>query len=155
MSISKNATKLLFAVMALAVITLVPATGWASPAIEAGGVETAIAAAGPAGSFEGEYSSNSSGTVGKLRIQLKEEAGNWSGEVAVNYNGVDLPCKVLKVEVKDNQLTFAFSTEAEGAALQVVLSGTLTGDNWAGTFQATALSNGSPMDSGSWKAARK
>jgi hypothetical protein len=39
--------------------------------------------------------------------------------------------------------------------LQIILSGTLTGDAWSGTYEAATLSDRSPVDSGAWKATRK
>jgi hypothetical protein len=115
----------------------------------------APAAASAAGTFEGEYNSTATGAQGRIRIQLREEGGNWSGEVSAVYNNSELPTRVVKVEVKENKLALTFSVDVENMSLQILLSGTLTGDAWAGTYDAVVAGSGSPVDSGSWKAARK
>jgi hypothetical protein len=159
MGIKKSFVGAMLVMTAIAVFPLNHIASWmvgyASPAAAMEIAAVAAAPAGPAGAFEGEYVSGGSGAAGKLRIQLREEGGKWSAQVSAAYNGADLPCKVVNVEVKDSKLVLTFSTEVEGGGLQVALNGTLTGDNWSGTYEATAMSNGSPMDSGSWKASRK
>ena len=160
MSLKKSFAGFFMVLAGLAVIPLNCTASWGALGFAPSGavperVEAVMVPAGPAGTFEGEYTSGSSGSVGRLHIELREETGKWSGDVSAAYNGADLPCKVLNVDLNDSKLALTFSANVEGNGLQVVLSGTLTGDNWSGTYEATSIVNGNPMDSGTWKAARK
>jgi hypothetical protein len=73
--------------------------------------------------------------------------------VSFDFAGAEVKTNVTVCKIESPRIEAQYDHDLGGNRLQSTIHGERKGDSLAGTYQAKALSNGSPVDDGDWKAA--
>jgi hypothetical protein len=109
-----------------------------------------------AGSFAGEWKSESSGNGGSFRMSLVSatDGGPWKCEVTFSLAGDEVKTKMQTCKVQNSQLTMAYDFEVQGVTARSALTGKWDGKGYGGQYQTTVVGSGDFVDSGSWNTTR-
>jgi hypothetical protein len=109
-----------------------------------------------AGSFTGDWKSESAGTAGSFHMSLSSatDGGPWKCEVTFTLAGDEVKTKMETCKVQNAQLNMAYDWEVQGVVARSSLAGKWDGKGYAGTYQTTVVASGDIVDSGSWNTAR-
>jgi hypothetical protein len=108
-----------------------------------------------AGRYAGEWKSASSGNGGAIRFTLDGgTAGAWKCDLAFDLDGSNVKTTMRDVKVQDTKVEFTYDFEAQGVTLRSHVMGDWTGTEFKGKYE-TSLADGSPVDGGTWSAARQ
>ncbi len=104
-----------------------------------------------AGTYNGEWSGASAS--GTLHIELeKNPEGEWKCVVSFTLGGEEVKTKMKSVKVDGSKMEARYEFDLGGTLLQSTLTGELTGKTLEGKYRTVTVSDGSPVDEGTWKA---
>jgi hypothetical protein len=106
------------------------------------------------GRFEGTWASAGS-QGGDIHFNFTEQAGEWRADVGFTYEGEEIACKVVRLVVTGPKFTVAYAFDLGGYRLVSTAEGELSGDAISGKYETKTAEGDQPIDSGTWKAARK
>lgn len=105
-----------------------------------------------AGTYNGEWS-GASGASGKLHLELqKGDQDEWKCTVTFTTGEDEYKTKMKSVKVDGAKLEAQYEFELGGNRLQSTINGELSGKTLQGQYHTVAVSDGSPVDEGNWKA---
>ena len=107
-----------------------------------------------AGRYSGEWKSASSGNGGAIRFTLDNSAaGAWKCDLTFDLDGGGVKTVMRDVKVQDPKVEFTYDFEVQGATLRSHVIGEWSETGFKGKYETT-LPDGSPVDGGTWSAAR-
>ncbi|MCC7153577.1 MAG: hypothetical protein IT161_03320 [Bryobacterales bacterium] len=115
----------------------------------------ALLLAGPAGKYEGDWTSAGGSQSGALRVTLAEDDGKWKAEASFSYDGDEVPCKVTRIEMDGARMLLAYQFDLGGYSLVSTLTGQAGGDTLSGKYETVTAEGAQPVDSGTFRTTRK
>ena len=110
---------------------------------------------GTAGSYAGEWKSDSSGSGGTLRMTLTPAPGDsLKCEISFTLSGEEVKTKIQSFKFENSQLNVAYDFEVQGVTARSKLTGKWDGKSFAGRYQTTVVDSGDGLDAGTWSASR-
>jgi hypothetical protein len=108
------------------------------------------------GHYAGEWKGNSSGSGGAFRLSLEQAAGGaWKLDVVFTYGGEDIKTITRSVKVDQSKLEAAYDFDLLGNTLRSNITGEWNGKAFEGKYKTTSVDGATPVDEGTWNAARK
>ena len=112
----------------------------------------ALLAAGLNGTYKGSYS-GSSGASGDITVSLTQsDSGDWKSEVTFTLGGDMVKTKVTSLKVDGSKLRVVYTFDLQGTVLESTVTGELKDGTLAGEYHTKAVTDGSAVDDGTWKA---
>ena len=113
------------------------------------------AAADPAGRFTGDWKSSGGGNSGTFRMNLDRAGGAWKLEVTFTLAGEqEVKTTMREVKIDGDKLEAAYDFDLAGNMLRSRITGQLSGDKFEGKYRTTTVDGSTPVDEGTWNAAR-
>uniref|UniRef100_Q027R9 Uncharacterized protein n=1 Tax=Solibacter usitatus (strain Ellin6076) TaxID=234267 RepID=Q027R9_SOLUE len=110
---------------------------------------------GMAGSYTGEWKSDSSGSGGALHMTLTAAPGDsWKCGISFSLSGEEVKTKIQSFKLESSQLDVAYDFEVQGVTARSKLTGKWDGKSFAGRYQTTVADSGDGLDAGAWSASR-
>jgi hypothetical protein len=103
-----------------------------------------------AGAFAGTWQGPGE-SGGKLRVKFKPDGAGWAAEASFTFRDVVIPTTSKSVKVDGTKVVLVFSWVIENDAGESTMTGELTGDKLAGTYETK--SSGDPSQ-GTWSVTR-
>ena len=108
-------------------------------------------AAGLTGTYKGTWASGNEGG-GDLTMSFSPgDANTIKADVSLNNGGETTKCDVKTVTVEGSKVELVLNYEVNGERYEAMASGVLDGKMLSGTYKTKSLSDGSAVDSGTWK----
>ncbi|MDQ6678019.1 MAG: hypothetical protein M3Z09_12045 [Acidobacteriota bacterium] len=104
--------------------------------------------AGTAGNYTGTWTSDASGSGGKLMLTF---SGTDLTQASFSYQGQDVKTKPVSLKIIGNQVDVIFEYDLNGSVLRSRMTGTLTGKTIKGKYQSANPDGSSPVDEGAWE----
>ena len=110
---------------------------------------------GMAGSYPGEWKSDSSGNGGVFHMTLSTAAGDaLKCEISFMLSGEEVKTKMQSFKFENSQIEVAYDFDVQGATARSKLTGKWDGKAFAGRYQTTVVDSGDSVDAGAWSASR-
>ena len=110
---------------------------------------------GVAGSYTGEWKSDTSGNNGTLRMSLEAAPNDsWKCEITFTLAGQEVKTRTRSFTFADSQLDLAYTFDIQGVTLRTKHSGKWDGKAFVGRYQTTVVDSGDGADAGTWSASR-
>lgn len=107
-----------------------------------------------AGSYSGEWKSNSSGGGGGYHMTLAAAPdGTWKCEAGFTLAGAEVKTTTHDIKLQDSKLDVSYDFEVQGANLRSRMTGEWNGSVFRGRYE-TSVIDGDAVDAGTWSASR-
>jgi hypothetical protein len=106
---------------------------------------------GMAGSYTGEWKSDSSGSAGALHMTLD---ANSKCDISFTLAGEEVKTKIQSFKLENSQFEVAYDFEVQGIVARSKLTGKWDGKAFTGRYQTTVVDSGDGVDAGTWSASR-
>ena len=103
------------------------------------------------GNYVGDWSGSAGGS-GAIKMLIEWESGKPKCTVSFTYAGSEIKTNMTLCKVEGTKIEAQYDYDFSGNRLQSTIHGEKKGAGLAGTYQAKALADGSPVDEGEWKA---
>jgi hypothetical protein len=103
-----------------------------------------------AGSFAGTWQ-GSGESGGKLQMKLKPDGAGWTAEASFTFNDVVIPTTLKSIKVDGAKVILAFTWAIENDAGESTMTGELTGNKLAGSYESRTASG---PTQGTWSVTR-
>jgi hypothetical protein len=111
-------------------------------------------AADLAGTYKGSWTGGA-GANGDFRVVLTPgESDAWKADVTFTFNGDEVKTKIVSVKAEGSKIEIVYDFDLGGNAIRSTVTGTVKGASLEGTYVSKAVADGSPVDEGTFKAAR-
>jgi len=104
--------------------------------------------AGATGRYTGTWTSDASGSGGKLAITI---SGTDLTQASFTFQGQDVKTKPISLKIDGDQVEMSFEYDLDGAVLRSRMTGTLTGKTIKGKYKSANADGSSPVDEGTWE----
>ena len=110
---------------------------------------------GMAGSYAGEWKSDSSGNGGAIRMTLTPAPGDsLKCDISFTLSGDEVKTKIQSFKLENPQFDVAYDFEVQGVTARSKLTGKWDGKSFTGRYQTTVVDSGDSVDAGTWSASR-
>jgi hypothetical protein len=108
-----------------------------------------------AGRYAGQWKSSNGSGNGDFRLNLEAGSdGAWKLDVVFTYAGQEVKTLPHAVKVEQSKLEASYDFDLAGNPLRSKITGEIKGTAFEGKYQTTTTDGSTPVDDGTWSAAR-